>query len=39
VGTQAEEPWTTATQRFTEACRALQGIADEKGIDIDLDCG
>ena len=39
MDTQAEEPWQTATQRFTEACRALQGIADEKGIDIDLDCG
>jgi hypothetical protein len=39
MGTQAEEPWTTATQRFADACLDLQGIADEKGIDIDLDCG
>ena len=39
MGTQDEEPWQTATQRFADACRALQGIADEKGFDIDLECG
>jgi hypothetical protein len=34
-----EAPWLEASERFTEACRALQGIADEKGIDVELDCG
>ena len=38
MGTQAEEPWQTATQRFADACLDLQGIADEKGIDVELDC-
>jgi len=38
MGTQAEEPWLEATQRFADACLDLQGIADEKGFDIDLDC-
>jgi hypothetical protein len=38
TNTQAEEPWTTATQRFADACLDLQGIADEKGFDVDLDC-
>jgi outer membrane murein-binding lipoprotein Lpp len=38
MGTQAEESWTTATQRFADACLDLQGIADEKGFDVDLNC-
>ncbi len=38
MGTQAEEPWLEATQRFADACLDLQGIADEKGFDIDLEC-
>jgi hypothetical protein len=38
MGTQSEESWTTATQRFIDACLDLQGIADENGFDIDLSC-
>jgi len=38
MGTQAEESWTTATQRFADACLDLQGIADEKGFDVNLNC-
>ena len=38
MGTQAEEPWQTAMQRFADACLDLQGIADEKAIDVELDC-
>jgi hypothetical protein len=38
VASGAEPPWQTTAQRFTNACRELQGIADEKGIDVDLDC-
>jgi hypothetical protein len=35
---QGETQWLEASQRFTDACRKLQGIADEKSIDVDLDC-
>jgi hypothetical protein len=38
MGTQAEESWITATQRFADACLDLQGIADEKGFDVNLNC-
>ncbi len=38
MGSQDEELWQTATQRFADACLELQGIADEKGIDVELDC-
>jgi hypothetical protein len=33
-----ETSWLEATDRFTEACRGLQGIADENGIEVTLDC-
>ncbi len=39
MGTQNEELWQTATQRFANACLDLQRIADAKGFDIDLECG
>ena len=38
VASAAEPSWQTTAQRFTDACRELQGIADEKGIDVDLGC-
>jgi transketolase N-terminal domain/subunit len=25
--------------RFEQVCVALQGVADDNGIDVDLDCG
>jgi hypothetical protein len=34
----AEPAWQEAAQRFADACLDLQGIADEKGIDVELDC-
>jgi hypothetical protein len=33
------EAFTTADQRFTDACLALQEIADENSITVDLTCG
>jgi hypothetical protein len=33
-----ETPWQEASQRFTDACLELQGIADENGIIVTLDC-
>ena len=38
VGTGTEAQWLEASQRFADACSELQGIADEKGIDVSLDC-
>ncbi len=32
------EELNEAGQRFTDACSALQGIADDNQIDVDLDC-
>lgn len=34
----AEPAWQEAAQQFADACGELQGIADEKGIDVSLDC-
>ena len=34
----SEPAWQEATQRFADACHALEGIAEEKGIDVELDC-
>jgi hypothetical protein len=33
-----EAPWLEASEQFADACSELQGIADEKGIDVELDC-
>jgi len=33
-----EAPWLEASQQLTDACRELQGIADENGIEVILDC-
>ena len=30
--------WAATAQRFTDACRLLQGIADNNGIEVDLAC-
>ena len=39
LGVAGSEPaWQEATQRFAEACHALEGIAVEKGIEVELDC-
>jgi len=38
VALQSETEWLEASQQFTDACRELQGIADENGIDVTLDC-
>jgi transcription elongation factor GreA-like protein len=35
---QAETEWVEVSQQFTDACRELQGIADENGIAVTLDC-
>jgi hypothetical protein len=35
---QSETQWTEASEQFTEACRELQGIADDNGIAVTLDC-
>jgi hypothetical protein len=34
----ADEAFDAADQRFTDACLALQGIADENSITVALDC-
>jgi hypothetical protein len=38
VGLQSETQWLEASQQLTDACRELQGIADENGIQVILDC-
>jgi hypothetical protein len=38
VGLQSETQWLEASQHLTDACRELQGIADENGIQVILDC-
>jgi hypothetical protein len=38
VALQGETQWLEASQQFTDACLELQGIADENGIDVTLDC-
>jgi hypothetical protein len=35
---QGETEWVEVSQQFTDACRELQGIADENGIAVTLDC-
>jgi hypothetical protein len=40
VFAQLESPeFQAADRRFRDACQALQGIATDNGIDVDLDCG
>jgi len=38
TGLQSETQWTETAQQFTDACRALQTIATDKGIEVTLDC-
>jgi hypothetical protein len=38
VEIEGETEWLDASQRFTDACHQLQGIADENGIAVTLDC-
>jgi hypothetical protein len=38
VEIQGETEWLEASQKFTDACNALQAIADEKSIAVTLDC-
>jgi hypothetical protein len=38
LGLQGETQWLEASQQLTQACRELQGIADENGIEVILDC-
>ena len=38
TGLQSETDWTDTSQQFTDACRALQTIATDKGIAVTLDC-
>jgi hypothetical protein len=38
TGLETETQWLDTSQKFTEACRALQAIATDKGIDVTLDC-
>lgn len=35
---QGETQWLEASEQFTEACRELQGTADDNGIVVTLDC-
>ena len=35
---QSKASWLDASQQFTDACRELQGIATDNGIDVTLDC-
>ena len=38
TGLAGEADWTDTSQQFTDACRALQTIATDKGIAVTLDC-
>jgi hypothetical protein len=38
VDAGSEPAWQEASQRFADACSELQGIAREKGIEVELDC-
>jgi len=38
TGLAGETDWTETSQKFTDACRALQTIATDKGIAVTLDC-
>jgi hypothetical protein len=38
TGLAGETDWTDTSQQFTDACRALQTIATDKGIEVTLDC-
>jgi curved DNA-binding protein CbpA len=38
TGLESETQWLDTSQKFTDACRALQTIATDKGIDVTLDC-
>ena len=38
TGLAGEAEWTDTSQQFTDACRALQTIATDKGIEDTLDC-
>jgi hypothetical protein len=38
TGLAGEAEWTDTSQQFTDACRALQTIATDKGIEVTLDC-
>jgi len=38
TGLESETQWLDTSQKFTDACRALQAIATDKGIDVTLDC-
>jgi hypothetical protein len=35
---QNETAWVESSQQYADACTKLQGIADENGIDVTLDC-
>jgi hypothetical protein len=35
---QSDTQWLDASQQFTDACLELQGIADDNGIQVVLDC-
>jgi hypothetical protein len=38
AGVADDTSWQDASQKFTDACRNLQGIATDNGIDVTLDC-
>ena len=38
TGLAGEADWTDTSQQFTDACRALQTLATDKGIEVTLDC-
>jgi hypothetical protein len=38
LGIQNDAQWLDASQQFTDACLELQGIADDNGIQVVLDC-